>query len=565
MFVRLLSLVGGLCCLLLASAANAQSRGFSIDRFDVAERGSDWFVGESLDMRGHGRGAIGLTVDYAFKPLVFYDLDGNEKSVIVRHQAFVHVGGSVVLWDRLRLSANVPIAARTVGEHARIGLENIDPTTGTSLGDVRLGADVRLVGVYGGPAELALGVQFYLPTGDRESFTGDGKLRIMPRLMLAGEIGPFAYSGRAALAWRGQDDALGGVPVGSEVFFAATAGFWVAKRKVLFGPELWGSTVIENDGAFKKPTTPFELILGIHFRPKDWRFGIGGGPGLTRGLGAPNYRLLATAEWAPEAKPADRDHDGVIDPEDACPDIPGPRSNDPKKNGCPVSDRDRDGILDEDDACPDLYGAPNPDPRLNGCPPPGDRDGDGIADNVDACPDVPGEPNENPALNGCPMDSDGDGIIDREDACPKVPGLRNADPAKNGCPLAALEGREIKIYERVEFKTDSAQILPVSDTLLTAVREIINGHPELKNISVEGHTDNVGGASYNEGLSRRRAASVVAWLIGHGVDPDRMSSVGYGLRRPLDTNNTPAGRQRNRRVEFHILDGAGPSAEDTTP
>jgi OOP family OmpA-OmpF porin len=558
MFVRLLSLVVVLCCLPLAAAA--QSRGFAIDRFDVSERGSDWFVGESLDLRGHGRGAIGLVADYALKPLVLYDLAGKEQTVIVRHQLFVHLGGSIMLWNRLRLAANVPIAARTVGEDARIGRETISPTTGTSLGDVRLGADLRLAGEYDGPARLALGVQFYLPTGDRESFTGDGKLRIMPRLMLAGDVGPFAYSARAALSWRGQDDALGGVPVGSEVFFAATAGFWFANRKVLFGPELWGSTVIQNDGAFKTATTPFELVFGLHFKPKDWRFGVGGGPGLTRGLGAPTVRLLATVEWAPEPKPADRDHDGVIDPEDACPDIPGPRSNDPKTNGCPIQDRDRDGVLDPDDACPDLYGAPNPDPALNGCPPKGDRDSDGIYDDVDACPDEPGEANPDPAKNGCPLDTDGDGIIDREDACPRAPGPRDPDPNKNGCPKARIEHGQIKILERVEFATDSARILPVSDSLMLAVREIINTHPELKRISVEGHTDNVGGATYNKGLSQRRAASVVAWLVGHGVDPERLDSIGYGLEKPLDSNSTATGRQRNRRVEFHIVDGP---AEET--
>jgi outer membrane protein OmpA-like peptidoglycan-associated protein len=557
MSVRLLSFVVVFC--LLPWTAAAQSRGFSIDRFDVSERGSDWFVGESLDLRGHVRGALGLVGDYAYKPLVFYDLAGEEQTVIVKHQVFVHLGGSINLWDRLRLAVNVPIAARTEGENARIGRETISPATGTSLGDVRIGADLRLVGSYGGPAQLALGAQLYLPTGDREAFTGDGGVRVMPRLMLAGDIGPFAYSARAALAWRSQNDVLGGVPTGSEVFFAATSGVWVANRKVLLGPEVWGSTVIENDGAFKKATTPFELLFGVHFRPKDWRIGLGGGPGLTRGLGAPTFRLLASIEWAPEPKPADRDHDGVIDPEDACPDIPGPRSNDPKKNGCPIQDRDRDGILDEVDACPDLYGAPNPDPKLNGCPPPGDRDSDGIIDEEDACPDVPGDRSDDPSKNGCPLDTDGDTIPDREDACPRAPGPRVPDPNKNGCPKARIEAGQIKILERVEFATDSAKILPVSDSLLLAVREIINTHPELKKISVEGHTDNVGGATYNKGLSQRRAASVVAWLIGHGVDPDRLTSVGYGLERPLDTNNTASGRQRNRRVEFHIVDGPGES------
>jgi outer membrane protein OmpA-like peptidoglycan-associated protein len=540
-----------------SSTVSAQARGFSINRFDVSERGSDWFVGESLDLRGHGRGALGLVLDYAYKPLVLYDTDGKQHALIVSDQLFVHLGGSVMLWDRLRLAANVPIVALTEGQTATLRGATLQPNTGTSLGDIRLGADLRLAGSYGGPAQLALGAQVYLPTGDRAAFAGDGKLRVMPRLLLAGELGSFAYSVRAALAYRAQNEALAGVPVGSEVMFAATSGIYVAKHTVLIGPELWGSTVIEPQGAFKKATTPFEVLLGLHFRPTDWRFGVGAGPGLTRGLGAPAVRVVATLEWAPSV-PSDRDHDQIFDDDDACPDVPGPRSADPKKNGCPApKDRDRDGVLDDVDACPDVFGQPNVDPAKNGCPPPRDRDGDGVIDDLDACPDQPGVATDDPATNGCPLplDSDGDGILDRDDACPQAPGPADPDPEKNGCPKARIEQGQIKIIERVEFLTDSARILPSSDPILNAVLEILQQHPEIKSVSVEGHTDNVGGASYNKQLSQRRAQSVVNWLVSHGVSSDRLTGRGLGLERPIDVNTTAVGRQRNRRVEFHIVEG----------
>ena len=523
-------------------------------RFDVAERGSDWFVGESLDLRGKVRGAVGLTGDYAYKPLVFYDENGNEKATVIDHQLFLHLGGSLNLWNRLRLGAVVPIAATTIGNDVRVGNSDLSPDSGPALGDVRLGVDLRIVGEYEGPAQLAVGAQVYLPTGDRSVFTGDGGVRIRPRLMLAGDIGPFAYSARAAFEYRSQDDAVGGVTVGNEVLFAATAGFWLANRQLLIGPELWGSTVVEDGAAFDEETTPFEVIFGAHYRPGDWRFGLGGGPGLTRGVGAPAVRVLASIEWAPAIE-KDRDHDGIFDKDDACPDLPGPRSSNPKENGCPIRDRDRDTILDDVDACPDVYGMPSDDPKRNGCPPPGDRDGDGVFDDEDACPDVPGVKTDDPATNGCPGDTDGDGILDPEDACPRSPGPRNEDPEKNGCPIVRIEKDQIKILERIEFETDSARILPVSDGLLLAVRDIIKMNPQITKISVEGHTDNVGGAKYNKGLSERRAASVVNWLVSHGVEPSRLQSVGYGLERPIDVNTTAAGRQKNRRVEFHILEG----------
>jgi outer membrane protein OmpA-like peptidoglycan-associated protein len=77
-------------------------------------------------------------------------------------------------------------------------------------------------------------------------------------------------------------------------------------------------------------------------------------------------------------------------------------------------------------------------------------------------------------------------------------------------------------------------------------------------VRVEGHTDNRGGAAMNMGLSTRRAASVATWLIKHGVDKSRLTSKGFGLTKPIDTNATEEGRQNNRRVEFHIEGGDEP-------
>ena len=123
---------------------------------------------------------------------------------------------------------------------------------------------------------------------------------------------------------------------------------------------------------------------------------------MTRGYGAPQLRTLLSIEYVPAFEKPDRDHDGIPDSEDACPDAPGVRDPDPKKNGCPPVkaplDRDGDGIIDTEDACPDDAGPRTSDPRTNGCP---DRDKDGIPDKLDACPDVPGVADPDPAKNGC--------------------------------------------------------------------------------------------------------------------------------------------------------------------
>ena len=313
------------------------------------------------------------------------------------------------------------------------------------------------------------------------------------------------------------------------------------------------------------------------------------GPGLTRALGTPAVRGLLSVEWAPPPPkppeaPKDRDHDQILDPADACPDVPGVPTTDPKTNGCPPPppDRDQDSILDAADACPDDAGPASPDPKLNGCPDSDqdgivdrddacpkvagiktedpktngcpDRDNDKILDDVDACPDEPGEPNQDPKQNGCPppKDRDGDGILNEQDACPDAAGPADPNPKKNGCPAARVEKGQIRILEQVQFAYNSAQILKASDFILNAVSKILTENPELKSVRVEGHTDNKGGDAFNKKLSQKRAEAVVVWLTKHGIDKQRLSAAGFGKERPIDSNDTDEGRANNRRVEFHI-------------
>ncbi|MEP7049551.1 MAG: OmpA family protein [Pseudomonadota bacterium] len=574
---RILELVvaasGALCVLAAPRVAHAQqNQGFSLDRFDPAERGSDWFAADSLDLRGHGRLILGATADWAEKPLVLSAPNGDPQTAIIQRQLFAHVGAAVLLADRLRLGINVPIALYQSGNSVTLNGTSFGSSNATTLGDLRLSADLRLLGEYRGQAELTLGVAGYLPTGSKAAFTGDGKTRVAPRLMLAGELGAFVYAARVGLSYRANDAGFDGAATGSEVFVTGAAGLRVADGRLVLGPELYGSTnVTRADSFFARRTSPFELLVGAHYMPTSGlRIGAGFGPGLTRGLGAPKFRGLLSLEWAPPiekehaAERADRDHDGIFDDVDACPDVPGVATDDPASNGCPpAKDRDKDGILDADDACPDEAGVRTEDPKTNGCPAPKDRDKDGILDDDDACPDEPGVATEDPKTNGCPppRDRDKDGIVDGQDACPDSPGPANADDKKNGCPEARIDHGQIKILERLEFENASAKIRPLNETVLNAVLDIMKIHPEFTKLGVEGHTDNHGGAAYNKRLSEQRAVAVVNWLVSHGVERKRLAAQGFGSDKPIDTNDTDEGRQNNRRVEFHILEGDSGAVE----
>ncbi len=557
---------------LCSASAMAQSTGFSLDRFEPSERGSEWFTADSLDLRGKNRLTLGVVADYAYKPLVFYK-NGAEDHALVKDQLFLHVGGSIVLADRWRLALSLPVLAHSTGTGGTVGGVNYAAPSGSSIGDLRLSVDYRLLGEYRSPFTLAAGVSGFAPTGSRDTFAGDGKVRIVPHVLAATELGSFVASAKLGVQYRAQDAAFAGTTQGTEVVAAAAAGFRSKDGKLVAGPELAFSTVVtKGDAIFARRTTPFEVLMGAHYLLADqWRLGAGVGPGLSRGLGSPEVRVVGVVEWAPQPEkkaeplpPSDRDYDGIFDDSDACIDVPGVVNADPKKHGCPLPlDRDHDGIFDVDDACIDEPGVASSDPAKNGCPLPKDADKDGILDVDDACVNEPGVASSDPKKHGCPLpkDTDGDKILDPDDACVNNPGEPNSDPKKHGCPKVIVTETAIQIMERVEFDTGKATLLKSSEPILIAVLGVLKDNPRITRLSVEGHTDSRADDNFNLGLSRRRAATVVKWLVDHGIDAKRLSSQGFGETKPVESNDTETGRQNNRRVEFHILEEGGKSVD----
>lgn len=236
--------------------------------------------------------------------------------------------------------------------------------------------------------------------------------------------------------------------------------------------------------------------------------------------------------------PVDRDGDGVLNDHDQCPDVAGSAA----LLGCP--DRDADGIADKDDQCPELAGSRT----LMGCP---DADGDGIRDSEDKCPKLAGPK----SLEGCP-DSDGDGVADNRDKCPAEKG----DMANDGCPKVEvktvtitrmLEDQKLIDAEvkNIQFETGKDRLLPSSYPSLQKVVTILKNMPEYK-LKIHGHTDAVGDAQANHTLSHKRADAVRNFLMGNGIDKDRMSIQGFGETKPVASNNLATGKALNRRVEM---------------
>lgn len=104
----------------------------------------------------------------------------------------------------------------------------------------------------------------------------------------------------------------------------------------------------------------------------------------------------------------------------------------------------------------------------------------------------------------------------------------------------------------IEFEFDKAEILPVSRPILDVVADQLRQCPAIR-VSVDGHTDAIGSDAYNQALSLRRAQATRNYLVEVGIDAGRLSTQGFGESRPVDTNDTPSGRARNRRVELSPL------------
>lgn len=119
-------------------------------------------------------------------------------------------------------------------------------------------------------------------------------------------------------------------------------------------------------------------------------------------------------------------------------------------------------------------------------------------------------------------------------------------------PETIAEGKTINL-RNVFFKTDSATLMAESTFQLEALLKLMNDHPKMR-IEIRGYTDNVGDDNYNLKLSSRRAEAVTLWLISNGIGQDRLVFKGFGEKDNIETNETEAGRARNRRVTFYILE-----------
>jgi outer membrane protein OmpA-like peptidoglycan-associated protein len=145
------------------------------------------------------------------------------------------------------------------------------------------------------------------------------------------------------------------------------------------------------------------------------------------------------------------------------------------------------------------------------------------------------------------------GVVGTPPAPPPPPPPPKEEPPP---PPARVEVRDnkIQIKEKIQFEYNKAVILPASFGLLDEIVDVIKKNSHLKKIAIEGHASSEGDAKHNLKLSDDRAKSVMKYLVDKGVDAGRLTAKGFGSQRPIADNATDEGKEKNRRVEFLIIE-----------
>jgi OmpA-OmpF porin, OOP family len=456
-------------------------------RFAPATGAAGGFMVERTGLAEHLAPSAGLFLNYADDPIVETDSGGGTVlSRPLQRALGADLLLSVGLLGRAELGVDLPVALVYEGDGLAAGATSLSPATG--LGDLRV-VPKALLWRGGGATALALGAALPVtfPTGDGTALRGADGVTVEPRLLAGIRGARLGVDLSAGFRFRG--DPPSGLVGGDEVTLGAAVTWALsARRDVLdLHAEAVGGVLTSGSGP-GAVETPLSALAGVVWKPRgDLALHAGLGAGLTRGLGEPDFRAVLGVRWSP-------------------------RRADP-----PFRDRDVDGIADVHDRCPDQA-----------------EDEDGFED-ADGCPDP---------------DDDRDGVADDVDECPRDPEEKGGDG--DGCPDASVvvvEQGRLGVSGKVQFETASATIKRGSFPLLDAVARVIREHPALR-IRVDGHTDDVGEAAYNQRLSEARADSVRRALVERGVEPARLRSRGLGETQPIAPNRTPAGRAVNRRVEF---------------
>jgi outer membrane protein OmpA-like peptidoglycan-associated protein len=520
-----------LAVLAAPSVASAQDASFYVDRLKIGGAPEDGIGIWRPEMGKKSRLFGQLGVGFSLRPFrVENYVDTTDQGPIVERENGPPVAAQLITYmtagaeiaDRFAIQVSFPLAFQstnsTINQNAQILQHAIDERTVAPM-DLRLDARLILFRTESRSFKLGLEGAAFLPTGNEFSWGGDRNVSGHVGIAAEYDAKAFAVVLNAGYQFR-PSATINEFNLDDEVTYAVGGFVPLAEGRYRVGAQIFGSTGILGKSRGDVDNLPIEWMaegrMNLGADPRQLYVGLGAGTRMTAGY-APDFRAVGVVGgWFPledwDVKndkgfrykiPADSDGDKLADDIDMC----------------PMDKEDRKGA-NTDDGCPEL-------------------------------------------LN----DADSDGVPDVEDACPKEPGPRNPDPAKNGCPefIRRMKGSaQIEVLQEVQFAFDRADLLPPAFPILNEVVRLLKVNPDIVLLGIEGHTDDLGSHEHNDELSQARANSVMAYLIKRGITAGRLEAKGFGKRRPIADNQTAEGRQKNRRVEFHIRSSKGPDAPPGT-
>jgi outer membrane protein OmpA-like peptidoglycan-associated protein len=507
--------------LLLAARAGAQTASprHDPDRFQPAPGDHDLLTLFSARTRDPGTGKASVLFSHSSLLLRGVPTPDAGTTTLGKSRASLHWLATVGLLARLELGAHLHVLLdqspmqrdRSYEAFAAGDLANAS----WQRGDLRLIPKLTLLDNPRGGLGLAVVGSALLPTGADAAYASAGTSTNEYRAVLDYRRGKALAVVNVGYAHAGRKTRVENVVLGRELRYGAGVAVPLLEDSVALLGEVHGALARVASGTpFSRAAAPLELDLLVRTRSSlGITVDVGGGVALIEGVGVPAYRILGKIGYAPGiTQPARRQHDEPPPP----PPPPPPPQPPP-------------GAADRSEK-------PPPGPRVEEAP-----EGQDDEDDEVAVAEV--------------SDHDRDGVPDGQDRCPHTPdgGKVGADGCPRKLPPVRLEPAGIVVEGRLDFREGTAQLVAESLPLVRQLADLLRASPELELLEIRCHTAAEGSRAASVRLSQERADTLRTHLIARGVAAARLRSKGYGPSLPVADNDTPAGRDANRRVEIIVL------------
>ncbi len=556
---------------------------------------------EDASLKPDGWFSARLWGSYARNPLVYEFADGTTPDEVLVGDVLQFDVIPAISFKHLRLGVDLPLYLTSSGSQV---------SSGTGLGDLAVDLKGTLLDTDDAPLGIALAGRMALPTASVDAPLGSDGLGGELSLIADKRLGDLLLAANVGTRF-GPEVVLDNITINDQFLWRLGGAYAITDDNGL-SLDLAGSSTYS--APLSNPaSSPIEGMVGGWQRFTDFVLRAGIGSGLTAGVGSPDFRAILAFSYEP---PPDRDTDldGIVDRQDDCREDPEDLDGWQDSDGCPdPSTKVMFRFVDDDGYAVEGVGSEvtgeGIDPiarsgafevELHPGPYQVTAGADGYEDasltttvptaahhevvvNMHAIPGVlvltVDDPEGKPtpfrwAIEGGFTDDD-DGKVDQQVAPGRyilrvqaggymairkpidvAPGARVEEHFTLQPSKIVVTKERIELSEEVYFDTGKSSIKPESFSMLTEVANVLKDNPDITKVRIEGHTDSRGSASMNQRLSEARARAVLDYLVDQGVEPERLTSAGYGESRPLVRGNNEAAWSKNRRVDIFIEERA---------